>query len=44
MIRLMSAGMIDMTKSITSRFALADSVAAIEKAGERGGAKVMIKP
>ena len=43
-IRLMSAGMIDMTKTITSRFALADAVAAIEKAGQRGGAKVMIKP
>lgn len=43
-IRLMSAGMIDMTKVITSRFSLDDALKAFEKAGERGGAKVMIKP
>lgn len=43
-IRLMSAGMIDMTKQITARFPLSDAVAAIAKAGERDGGKVMIKP
>lgn len=43
-IRLMSAGMIDMTRIITSRFRLDDALKAFEKARERGGAKVMIKP
>jgi len=43
-IRLMSAGMIDMTKIVTSTFALERGVEAFEKAKQRGGAKVMIKP
>lgn len=43
-IRLMSAGMIDMTRIITSRFSLDDGLKAFEEAGARGGAKVMIKP
>ena len=43
-IRMMGAGLIDNTKMITSRFPLAEAVAALEKATKREDGKIMIKP
>lgn len=43
-IRMMGAGLIDNTKMITSRFPLAEAVAALEKATRREDGKIMIKP
>ena len=43
-IRLMGAGLIDNSKIITSRFPLAEAVAALEKATKREDGKIIIKP
>jgi|Deesub1362B_J571_1020462.scaffolds.fasta_scaffold00283_16 hypothetical protein len=43
-IRMMGAGLIDNSKIITSRFPLAEAVAALEKATKREDGKIMIKP
>lgn len=43
-IALHEAGLIDMTKIVTSQFSLADGVKAVEKTSERIDAKVLIRP